>query len=68
MKPYDWMLLFKRVCMVFSGLFVLVLGIVWIVAASYSLVRYVLGPMVAMVALYVIWHALFGSKSDAEDL
>lgn len=54
--------------MVFCSLFLLVLGVVWIVAASHIFVRYVLGPLVTLLALYYIWHAFFGSKKDVEDL
>jgi hypothetical protein len=68
MKAYDWMLLFKRTCMAFCALFLLVVGIVLILATQYSVVRSLLGLLVVALALYYIWHALFGSRSDVEDL
>ena len=68
MKTWDWMLLFKRACMLFCGLFLLALGVVWMLAASYACVRYVLGPLVALLAFYYIWQGCFGSKRNVEDL
>ncbi len=57
-----------RIYHVVTGLFVLALGTLSVVANSSVFWRYIFGPIAVVAALYVLCMAVFGRRSDVEDL
>lgn len=57
-----------RIYHVVTGLFVLALGALSIAASASFFWRYIFGPFAVLAALYVLWTAIVGQRSDVEDL